>query len=81
MNGEGTETGAAGPEGASYTCPKCRSTSCEVDEMRATGGILSKLFDVQRNRFTIVTCEQCRYTELYKAEQSTLGDIVDFFTQ
>lgn len=69
------------PEGLSFTCPKCGTTSYEVDEMRATGGILSKLFDVQRNRFTIVTCEQCRYTEMYKAEQSMLGNIFDFFTQ
>lgn len=73
--------GASRPEGLSFTCPKCGTTTCEVDEMRTTGGILSKLFDVQRNRFTIVTCEQCRYTEMYKAEQSMLGDIFDFFTQ
>lgn len=67
-------------EGLSFTCPKCGSTDCEVDEMRATGGIFSKIFDVQRSRFTVVTCERCRYSELYKAEPSLLGDIFDFFT-
>lgn len=73
--------GASHPEGLSFTCPKCGGTEYEVDEMRTTGGILSKIFDVQRNRFTTVTCEKCRYTELYRAEQSMLGDIFDFFTQ
>lgn len=79
--GRGTVMSVRAPSGLSFRCPKCESTDYEVDEMRATGGILSKIFDVQRNRFTLVTCEQCRYTELYKADQSMLGNIFDFFTQ
>ena len=47
---------------------------------RATGGIFARLFDVQNRKFTTVTCERCRYTEIYKAESSTLGNIFDFFT-
>ena len=73
--------GATEPPDLSFTCPKCGATAYEVGEMRTTGGILSKIFDVQANRFTTVTCEQCRYTELYRADQSMLGDIFDFFTQ
>jgi predicted nucleic-acid-binding Zn-ribbon protein len=49
--------------------------------MRATGGILTKVFDIQSKRFTTVTCERCRYTEIYKADSSMLGNIFDFFTQ
>jgi len=64
-----------------YHCPKCRGTEYEVDQMRATGGILTKVFDVQSKRFTTVTCERCRYTEIYKADSSMLGNIFDFFTQ
>ena len=30
-----------------YTCPKCGNTQCNVGEFRATGGFLSKIFDVQ----------------------------------
>ncbi len=74
-------SGADPSEDLSFTCPKCGGAGYEVDEMRATGGIFSKIFDVQRNRFTTVTCEECRYTELYKVEQGVLGDIFDFFTQ
>ena len=64
----------------SYTCPKCGNTSYETDELRATGGFLSKMFDVQSKRFTTVTCTQCKYTELFKASSSMLGNIFDLFT-
>ena len=63
-----------------YTCPKCGNTSYETGEFRAAGGFLSKLFDVQSKRFTTVTCTQCKYTELFKASSSMLGNIFDLFT-
>ncbi|MBZ0265553.1 zinc ribbon domain-containing protein [bacterium] len=63
-----------------YTCPKCGAHEYEIDQFRATGGYLSKMFDVQSKRFSTVSCKQCRYTELYKAETSALGNIFDFFT-
>ena len=67
-------------ERLNYTCPKCSNTSYEIDQFRATGGMLSKIFDVQTKRFSTVTCTHCKYTELYKAETSALGNIFDFFT-
>ncbi|CAL2102341.1 GTP-binding protein [Tenacibaculum sp. 190130A14a] len=63
-----------------YVCPKCNNTSYEVGEMRATGGTLSKIFDVQNKKFTSVTCKRCSYTEFYKASTSALSNIFDFFT-
>ena len=63
-----------------YTCPKCGNTACDVGEFRATGGFLTKVFDVQSKRFTTVSCQRCRYTELYRAESSMLGNIFDLFT-
>lgn len=62
-----------------YKCPKCGNTQYETDEFRATGGMLSKVFDVQNKKFTTVSCTQCRFTELYKADSSTLGNIFDLF--
>ncbi len=67
-------------ERLNYTCPKCKNTGYEVAEFRATGGFVSKLFDVQSRRFTTVTCTRCQYTELYRAASSMLGDIFDLFT-
>ena len=63
-----------------YTCPKCKNTQYETGEFRATGGFWTKVFDIQSKHFSTVTCTQCKYTEIYKAESSMLGNIFDFFT-
>jgi predicted nucleic-acid-binding Zn-ribbon protein len=63
-----------------YICPKCGSRQADIDQFRATGGFLSKLFDVQNKRFTTVTCRNCTYTEMYRAGSSQLGNIFDLFT-
>jgi len=64
-----------------YKCPKCGNTQYEVGEIRTTGGMLSKIFDVQNKKFTTVTCKKCSYTEIYKADSSMLGNVFDFFTR
>lgn len=63
-----------------YKCPKCGHAFYEVDEFRATGGMFTKLFNIQNKKFTTVSCKQCKFTEIYKAESSQIGNIVDFFT-
>jgi len=63
-----------------YTCPKCQNTSYEIGEMRATGGTLSKIFDIQTEKFTSVTCGRCTYTEFYKTSTSAISNVFDFFT-
>lgn len=63
-----------------YHCPKCSSGSYETREVRASGGFWSKIFDVQGQKFTSVICRNCRYTELYHADSSMLGNIFDLFT-
>lgn len=63
-----------------YVCPKCGNTEYEVGEFRATGGAFTKIFDVQNKKFTTVTCSRCKYTEIYQASTSALGNILDFFT-
>jgi predicted nucleic-acid-binding Zn-ribbon protein len=66
--------------GLNYTCPKCRNTEYDVGEFRAAGGFFTKVFDVQSKRFSTVTCTRCKYTEIYRADSSMLGNIFDFFT-
>jgi len=34
-----------------YSCPKCGNNEYDISEMRATGGTLSKIFDVQKQHF------------------------------
>lgn len=63
-----------------YKCPKCSNHTYTTGQMRATGGILSKIFDVQTQKFTSVTCERCTYTEFYKTKTSAISNIFDLFT-
>lgn len=72
----GDETVAA----TNFKCAKCANQEYETSEFRATGGFLSKIFDIQSRKFTTVTCTRCNYTEIYKAGTSALGNIVDLFT-
>ena len=63
-----------------YKCLKCENVTYRVGQMRATGGTLSKIFDVQTEKFTAVTCEKCTYTEFYKTKTSAISNVFDFFT-
>ncbi len=63
-----------------WKCLKCNHTEFETDEFRATGGGLSRFFDVQNKKFTTVTCSRCYYTEIYRADSSTIDNVFDFFT-
>ncbi len=63
-----------------FKCAKCSNNEYETSEFRATGGFLSKIFDVQNRKFTTVTCTRCKYTEIYRADSSGLGNIFDLFT-
>jgi len=65
---------------ANWQCTKCGNTTFETDQFRATGGMFSKIFDVQNKRFTTVTCDRCTHTEIYRTKSSKLGDVLDFFT-
>ena len=63
-----------------YNCPKCENTTYKVGQLRATGGVFSKIFDIQNQKYTSVTCERCTFTEFYKTKTSTISNVFDFFT-
>lgn len=62
-----------------WECPKCKNEEFETEQFAATGGGFTKFFNIQNKRFTTLTCTKCKYTELYKTETSTLGNVLDFF--
>ncbi|MBT8142991.1 MAG: zinc ribbon domain-containing protein [Gammaproteobacteria bacterium] len=64
-----------------WDCPKCRNREFDVEEVRTTGGIFSRIFDIQNRKFVAVTCTNCTYTELYKSRSSKIGNVLDFLTQ
>ncbi|MCF7807665.1 MAG: zinc ribbon domain-containing protein [Candidatus Marinimicrobia bacterium] len=66
---------------SNWECPKCKNREFETDQFAATGGGLTKIFDIQNKKFSTVTCTHCRYTEIYKGGKSgTLENIFDLFT-
>ena len=62
-----------------WQCPKCRHREFETNQFRAAGGRFAKVFNVDNRRFTTLSCERCHYTELYRADSSTLMNVLDFF--
>lgn len=64
-------------EHRNWKCVKCSSTTFETDTIAATGTGFSKLFDIQNRHLTLVTCEKCKYTEIYKVDPSDLSNILD----
>ncbi len=60
-------------------CIKCGNTEIEEGTLSATGSGLSKVFDVQHNNFTTITCSKCGYTEFYKKDKNRTTDMIDLF--
>ncbi len=63
-----------------YACPKCSYKTYKLGELRATGGFFSKIFDIQNQKYTSVTCSRCTFTEFYKTKTSGISNVFDFFT-
>ena len=61
-----------------WQCPKCKNAEFDTSQFRATGGVFSKIFDVQNRHFSTVTCTRCKFTEIYRADSSMLGNLFDF---
>ena len=61
-----------------YVCPKCGCLHFESDQFQATGGNFAKLFDIQNKKFVTVSCVQCGYTELSRAQTSDGWNVLDF---
>ncbi len=72
--------GTSGVNPEVSACRFCGGVRFSRGQLRATGGWLSSIFDVQTNRFDTVTCEGCGHTELFKARVGTGMKILDFLT-
>lgn len=60
-------------------CMKCGSQDAGTKEVAMTGTGLSKMFDVQNNRFTVVYCKKCGYSEFYNSQSSMASNLLDLF--
>lgn len=64
-----------------FRCTKCDNSGAISNRFAATGTGISKIFDIQYQQFTTVSCKNCGYTEVYDPaileKQSNLGTIMD----
>lgn len=61
-----------------WTCLKCGNDTFENGEFHVAGGTMSKLFDIQGDKFVTLTCTKCNFTEIYKQPKNVTGNILDF---
>jgi predicted nucleic-acid-binding Zn-ribbon protein len=70
-------------EDRKYVCPKCGCTRFETKQIATAGTGLSKLFDIQHNKFGLVICTDCGFVEMYDLKKGRRGldgmDILDIF--
>lgn len=60
-------------------CIKCGSRDASTKEVAMTGTGLSKMFDIQKNEFVVVFCNNCGYSEFYNRRSSTASNVIDLF--
>jgi uncharacterized protein len=60
-------------------CVKCGCTTADQKEIATTGTGLSKMFDIQHNKFIVISCTNCGFSELYRKDSSTGSNLLDLF--
>ncbi len=53
---------------ARFTCVKCGANGNESGQLRASGGDLSALLNLETMHFNFINCSTCGYTEFYRAD-------------
>ena len=64
-----------------FRCSKCNHRGGNARRFAATGTGLSKILDIQHNRYIGVSCRHCGFTEFYDPRvlegNSHLGNVLD----
>ena len=58
-------------------CVKCGGPHFSTARIRTTGDGVSRFLNLQNQKFVARSCDNCGYTEFYRAETSTLGNVMD----
>jgi len=64
-----------------YTCPKCGNKQYEIGEIWASSSLLTEIFKIQTQRFTFLSCQNCKYSELYKVPKKKIGEVINFMAR
>ncbi len=62
-----------------YACVKCGGGSYDSQEIRTTGKY-SRFFDMQNKKFIALSCTQCGYTEMYRADGRGVSNFLDMIS-
>ncbi len=60
-----------------YICPKCGNKEYNSGKLRIPGSRLAQLMNMRFRKFTVVTCKNCLYTELYACSNSNIDEILE----
>jgi len=64
-----------------FVCSKCRNRGGATRRIAATGTGLTKILDIQHNRFVGVSCNHCGYTDFFDLKilegKGSVGTILD----
>ena len=67
-----------------YSCVKCKGTEHRDGELRTTGSGISRLLNIQNQKYATVACAKCGYAELYRLDGkgigNSIGNIMDLFS-
>ena len=56
-----------------YSCIKCKGSEYASGELRTTGSGITRILNLQNQRYQTISCSNCGYTELYKKGGGGLG--------
>lgn len=62
---------------AKQPCPKCGGKEFEMAEVYVAGSLMERLFSVENQKFTTLTCVKCKYTEFYKVPLKRARNVLD----
>ena len=61
-----------------YACLKCGHEVFEERQFRAASGGFSSIFEIQTQKYRVITCARCKYSEIYHGEVGIGQQVLDF---
>ncbi|WP_154224629.1 zinc ribbon domain-containing protein [Marinicella rhabdoformis] len=61
-----------------YQCPHCGHDKYDERQMRSSGGRLSSIFEVQTNKYRVIVCQRCQFSQMFYGSVSNSQQVLDF---
>ncbi len=60
-----------------YKCQVCNHQKFDEKEMRTSGGGFSAIFEVNTEKFRVISCQRCKAIQLFEAKTSHTSVVLD----